>query len=127
MANAARIKTPAVKVYCRSEKRNLSSESYDTVHDLRKNAFALYQEGNFDDENAILTCLDESKTEVLLDFIPDSSTKTSPKELFIRFVCTYSFHQYPENNRYLDQLRLCLMFESIWSCRRSTSIPMFRS
>ena len=99
MASANRIKTSALKIFCRSEKRTLQSGSYDTVNDLRKDAFALYAEGHFDDENAILTCLDETKIEVLLDFIPDSSKKNSPKDFFIRFVCIFSFNKCQENTR----------------------------
>ena len=88
MATDNQVKTPSLHIYCRSEKRTLQSKNYDSVNNLKKDALALYGEGNFHNENAILTYLDENQTEVLLTIIPDSSKKNCPKDLFIRFVCT---------------------------------------
>lgn len=74
------------RVYCLSKKKILKDNKYTSVDNIKKDAFALYEEGEFNDNNAILTHLNDNKVEVLLTSVPDLLKKNSGKKLFIRFV-----------------------------------------
>jgi hypothetical protein len=74
-------------VYCLSEKKTLKGKKYNSVDVIKKDADQLYKDGSFNDDNAILTYLNESKVEVLLTSVPDLPKKGHSKDLFIRFVC----------------------------------------
>lgn len=82
MASSKPPKSHVFNVYCGSEKRTLQGKHYESLNDLRNDAFALYGQAGFRDGNAILTYVNETKTEVLLNSIPDASQRN----LFIRFV-----------------------------------------
>jgi hypothetical protein len=74
-------------VRCLSNKEILKGKKYESVDDIKKDAFALYPDGTFNDDNAILTYLDTGKVEVLLTSVPNLPQKRHSKHLFIRFVC----------------------------------------
>jgi hypothetical protein len=84
-------------VRCRSKKKTLKHKKYTSMDDLKKDAFALYEDGAFNNDNAILTYLDNNKVEVLLTSVPDLPEKRHSKDLFIRFVCIFS-------NDYIDNI-----------------------
>ena len=70
------------RVRCLSETKILNGKIYESVDDIKKDAYQLYKEGHFNDDNAILTHLNAQNEEVLLYSVPDLTTK----DLFIRFV-----------------------------------------
>jgi hypothetical protein len=74
-------------VRCLSKQKTLKGTKYTSLDDLKKDAYQLYKEGGFNDGNAILTYLNDSKIEVLLSSIPDLPKKGDSEDLFIRFVC----------------------------------------
>jgi hypothetical protein len=74
-------------VHCRSKKKPLEGKKYISVDQIKIDAFALFEDGKFNDDNAILTHLNEKKVEVLLDSVPCLLKKRHSKHLFIRFVC----------------------------------------
>jgi hypothetical protein len=57
------------------------------VDDIKQDAYQLYKDGSFNDDNAILTYFDDNNVEVLLTSVPDLPKKGHSKDLFIRFVC----------------------------------------
>ncbi len=74
-------------VYCLSKKEILKGKKYNSVDDIKKDAYQLYKDGSFNDDNAILTYFDDKNVEVLLTSVPDLPKKGDSKDLFIRFVC----------------------------------------
>jgi hypothetical protein len=83
-------------VHCLSKKQTLKDKRYTLVDDIKKDAFALSEDGAFNNDNAILTYLDNNKVEVLLTAVPDLPEKGHYKDLFIRFVRIFS-NDYIEN------------------------------
>jgi hypothetical protein len=79
-------------VHCLSEEKTLKDKKYASVDDIKKDAFALYPDWKFNDDNAILTHLDKNQDEVLLITVPNLSEKNHSKDLFIRFVCIFFFN-----------------------------------
>jgi hypothetical protein len=76
-------------VHCLSTKKTLNDKKYTSLEDIKKDAFILYKEINFNDNNAILTYMNDNNVEVLLDSVPDLPVKGDSKDLFIRFVCIF--------------------------------------
>lgn len=84
MATSKPPKPHVFKIYCGSEKKTLQGKYYDSLNDLRNDAFALYPQAGFRDGNAILTYVNtETKTE---DLLSDLSQPNSLTKLFIRYV-----------------------------------------
>ncbi len=73
-------------VYCLSKNETLTGKIYNSVDDIKKDTFAIYKDGGFNDDNAILTYFDDKNVEVLLTSVPDLPKKDDSKDLFIRFV-----------------------------------------
>lgn len=80
-------------VHCLSEEKTLKGKKYASVDDIKKDAFALYPDMGFNDDNAILTHVDNNQVEDLLITVPDLSEKNHSKDLFIRFVCIFYFNE----------------------------------
>jgi hypothetical protein len=81
-------------IRCLSKKKTLKGIKYTSLDDIKNDAYQLYKDGGFNDDNAILTYLNESKVEVLLTSVPDLPKKGHPKDLFIRFVCILLLNKY---------------------------------
>ncbi len=81
-------------VRCLSKKKTLKGIKYTLLDDIKKDAYQLYKDGGFNDSNAILTYLNNSKVEVLLTSVPDLPKKGHSKDLFIRFVCILLLNKY---------------------------------
>ncbi|CAF1591528.1 unnamed protein product, partial [Rotaria magnacalcarata] len=73
-------------VFCLSEKKTLNKKKYDSIDRLKADAFALYKDEQFDDDNAILTYFDENNSETLLTSVPKPQKNGQHKYIFIRFV-----------------------------------------
>ncbi len=76
-------------VHYLSTKKTLKDKKYNSVEDIKVDSFALYKEETFNDDNAILTYLDDNDVEVLLTSVPELPKKGHSKDLFIRFVCIF--------------------------------------
>lgn len=87
MAHSKQKKSGSFDVHCRSEVKTLKCEEYESVDDIKKKCFNLYEDGKFNDENAIVTYLNEKKTEDILTSTSALYGNNSRKDLFIRFVC----------------------------------------
>jgi hypothetical protein len=74
-------------IRCLSKKKTLKGIKYTSLDDIKKDAYQLYKDGGFNEGNAILTHLNDSKVEILLTSVPDLPKKGHSKDLFIRFVC----------------------------------------
>jgi len=81
-------------IRCLSKKKTLKGIKYTSLDDIKNDAYQLYKDGGFNDDNAILTYLNESKVEVLLTSVPDLPEKGHSKDLFIRFVCILLLNKY---------------------------------
>jgi hypothetical protein len=115
---SAQANNHVLHIHCLSETRTLQDNRYTSVKDIKMHAFALYENGMFNDDNAILTYLDNNKTEVLLTSVPDLSEKRQSTHLFIRFVCIFFLDECITNidNFLLGSSYLRHVFESIWCC-----------
>jgi hypothetical protein len=80
-------------VCCLSTKKTLEKKQHQSVNDIKRDAFLLYKEAQFNDHNAILTYLDDNNKEVLLTTVPDPLENNQYQVLFIKFVCV-SFYNH---------------------------------
>ena len=104
-------------VHCLSKQKTLKGIKYTSLDDLRKDAYQLYKDGVFNDGNAILTYLNNSKVEVLLTSIPDLPKKGDAEDLFIRFVCILFLNECMKFFSFSPGSScLCNVFKSIWNC-----------
>jgi len=81
------------RVRCLSTEKPLEKKQYQSVNDIKQDAFLLYKEAKFNDHNAILTYLDDNNKEVLLTTGPDPLRNNQDRVLFIKFVCV-SFYNH---------------------------------
>lgn len=68
-----------------SEKKLLVGKEYDSLNEFKRDAFNLYQESKFDEDNAILTYRNKEKVENLLTDVP-SKVRDHCSVYYIRFI-----------------------------------------
>jgi len=114
MATANEVKSHRFSVYCHSVKNSLEGKKYNSVNDIKKDAFVLYKDAGFSDDNAIVTYLDDRKVEVPLTFMLNKF----PRDLFIRYVRIAFFKKWFKNIDHfcLASSYLRYVFKSIGSC-----------
>jgi hypothetical protein len=74
-------------VHCLSTKKSLKKKMYQSIEEIRQEAFALYEQAEFNDHNAIIVYRDEKNQDVLLTTVPKPLPKRQYRDLFIKFVC----------------------------------------
>ena len=74
-------------VHCLSTKKTLKKKKYQSVEEIKQEAFALYEQAKFNDHNAIIIYRDDENQEVVLISVPKPLSKRQYRDLFIKFVC----------------------------------------
>ena len=95
-------------VRCLSTKKTLTGKNYQSVGEIKQDAFNLYDNVSFNENNTILTYLDDNHKHLLLTAVPDLPKKGHYQDLFLRFVCISSCHQRRLDLNSLDSDSSCL-------------------
>ena len=78
------------RVHCLSTTKKLKDKRYVTVKQIEQDAFALYDQAQFTDHNAIIIYLNDENQQLLLTSLPTPLPKRQYRDLFIKFVCISS-------------------------------------
>lgn len=73
-------------VHYGEETKSLKMESNTPVDDIKRAAFALFNQVEFNDHNAILLVLDQENRQVLLSVVPESTKSGIYLDLWIKVV-----------------------------------------
>ena len=85
-------------VHCLSKEKKLE-ECYYAINDIKRAAFGLYPEAEFNDNNALLTYKNDEREFKLLDELPDPTAKRNHRHLYIKFVSSHTVRKKSELNR----------------------------
>lgn len=66
----------------------MDRKKYQTADEIKRDAFALFDQADFNEYNAIITYLDHEGKEVLLDVVPTPLPRGQYRDLFLRLVRT---------------------------------------
>ena len=73
-------------IHCLSTQKTLDEKKYTSVNEIKRDVFALFDQGDFNDFNAILTYRNEQNEEILLTNVPPALPRGQYRELFLRLV-----------------------------------------
>ena len=73
-------------VHCLATQKTLDEKKYASVDELKRDVFALFDQGGFNDYNAIITFHRAEDEEVLMETLPPPLPKGQYRDLFIRVV-----------------------------------------
>ena len=104
------------RVRCLSNKEILTGKKYHLVREMKQDASNLYEKVDFNDNNTILTYLNNNHKHVLLTTVPDLMKKGQYQDLFIEFVSTFfrHLHRFDVDVWNLDSSGLRHVFEFLW-------------